>query len=648
MVKRGKGREGTLLRGLKVIGIGIRQEPAIFSIAVLASAVYGTGTAGSGWLLGRITDTTLEPAFARGSISGGDLTRTGLVLAAVAVLTAVGVVGRRVAAGLTSFRLMARYRRLLTRQYLRLPLEWHHQHPAGMLLSNANADVEATWQVFAPLPMAIGVIVMLVVASVAMLLADPVLGGVGLLVLPWVVVLNAVYQRYMSPAVTRAQAERGEVSTVAHESLEAAAVVKSLGREASETSRFAVSADRLRVANVRAGRLRAAFDPLMEAIPTLGTLAVLAVGAWRVKNGHANTGDVIQVGYLLSLVAFPLRSMGWVLGELPRTVVGWERTSAVLAETASMPYGTLPPSPGGAVGVQVEGLAYAYSDAEGERYEVLHDIDLEVTPGRTLALVGPTGSGKSTLATLLVRLVDPARGTVRLNGTDVRDLRPGGVAELASLVPQGTFVFNDTVRDNVTLGDARFSDEDVWRALGVARADGFVGHLPHGLDTVIGERGADLSGGQRQRLALARALVRRPRLLVLDDATSAIDPRIEAEILAGLGSLAEDPSAEASASVTVVVIAYRRATIALADEVAYLENGRIADRGTHAELLERSAGYRRLVTAYDHDDEPEDLEAEAEALVDRERADEAAQAGPAEELDPDAGFDEDLTEMTRR
>jgi ATP-binding cassette, subfamily B, bacterial len=217
-----------------------------------------------------------------------------------------------------------------------------------------------------------------------------------------------------------------------------------------------------------------------------------------------------------------------------------------------------------------------------------------VPAGRTVAVVGPTGSGKSTLAGLLVRLVDPADGTVLLDGVDLRALARGEVAAGVALVPQGTFVFDDTIRGNVALGED-VPDGEVERALRLARASEFVTALPEGIDTRVGERGASLSGGQRQRVALARALVRRPRLLVLDDATSAVDPHVEARILAGLR--------EAGADTTVVVIAYRMATIALADEVVYLERGRVAARGRHEELMRASDGYRRLVTAYQRDAE---------------------------------------------
>jgi ABC-type multidrug transport system fused ATPase/permease subunit len=203
--------------------------------------------------------------------------------------------------------------------------------------------------------------------------------------------------------------------------------------------------------------------------------------------------------------------------------------------------------------------------------------------------VGPTGSGKSTLAGLLVRLVDPADGEVLLDRVDLRSLREGEVSGQAAFVPQGTFLFDDTVRGNVTLGGDH-SDEEVWAALRVAAAEDFVGALPAGLDTRVGERGASLSGGQRQRLALARAVIRRPRLLILDDATSAVDPAVEARILDALRA-ADRPS-------TVVVVAYRQATIALADEVVWLENGRVLARGSHDELLAAVPGYADLVRAY--------------------------------------------------
>ncbi|HKA69695.1 MAG TPA: ABC transporter ATP-binding protein [Actinomycetes bacterium] len=575
-----------LRRGLGILGLAIREEPRIFAVATIGAAVYAVMTVLAAWVLGEVTDRVILPAFRDGRTSSGALTVAAVAIVGTAFLKAAGIVGRRLGAGIMMSRLQATYRRRVTRQYLRLPLAWHHQHPTGELLSNANADVEATWYPIAPLPMAVGVLLMLVVAAGAIIATDPLLAAVGLLVFPAVFVLNLFYQRKLSPIATWAQQLRGEVSEVAHESFDGALVVKALGREAEETARFATVSDELRAANFAAGRIRGMFDPILEALPNLGILAVLGVGAIRVSSGTLQAGDVVQIAYLFTLISFPIRAIGWVLGELPRSVVGYDRVERVLTATGSLPYGAVPPplDQGEASRLAVVAVRYSYVDG----HDVLRDVSFTVQPGRTVAVVGPTGSGKSTVTSLLVRLVDPRTGDVLLDGVNVRDFQAGGVAASAAVVPQQAFLFDDSVRDNVTLG-MQIPDDEVWAALGLAQADGFVDRLPSGLDTRVGERGTTLSGGQRQRLALARALVRRPKLLVLDDATSSVDPAVEARILAGLRESAA----------TVVVVAYRRATIALADEVIYVEHGRVLDRGRPDQVAQRSVGFRNLLTAYE-------------------------------------------------
>ncbi len=596
---------GAVMRqGLGVLGVAIRAEKSIFAAAVLSSALYGLMTVAAAWALGWATDHVVLPAFENGRITTGALAFGALLILGVSLLKALGVAGRRYFAGVMQYRMQARSRRDVTRQYLRLPLAWHHRHPTGQLLSNAGSDVEAAWAPLAPLPMAVGVVVMLVTAAVAMVITDPILALVGFLVFPAIAVLNLVYQRRLNPLATRAQQLRAEVSEIAHESFDGALVVKTLGREDEETARFLAKANELRDANIAVGRVRGLFDPVLEALPTLGVLAVLLIGAMRLESGAIGSGVLVQVAYLFTLLAFPIRALGWVLAELPRAVVGYQRIRAVLDATGSMEHGAVELTGAAPARLEVRDLGYAYGDGD---FPVLHDVSLKVAPGRTVALVGPTGSGKSTLAQTFVRLVDPARGAVLLDGTDLREVTRGGVSDAVALVPQQTFLFDDTVRGNVTLG-LPVGDEDVWAALRLAQAEGFVSALPSGLDTQVGERGTSLSGGQRQRVALARALVRRPRLLVLDDATSSVDPQVEARILYGLRDAAQVS--------TVVVIAYRMATIALADEVVYLEHGRVVDQGGHAELLVRCEGYRNLVTAYERQEaEREALDAEQEEEV---------------------------------
>lgn len=584
----------TLRRGLRVVGHGIRLEPRWFALAVTGSALYGVSTVATAAVIGKVIGEIVAPAITARSVTPGQLWRAGLMLSAVVVLNVIGIVVRRIGAGITFNNLCARYRRRVTRQYLRLPLSWHHRHPSGQLLSNANADVEATWMVFNPLPMALGVIIMLVTATVQMFLVDSVLAAIGLLVFPLLFAANLAFQRRMSPLVTRSQQLRAEVSEVAHESFEAALIVKSLGREDQEATRFTDVTSRLKEANIEVGRTRGLFDPAIEAIPTLGTLAVLAVGTARVAGGQLQAAEVVQIAYLFSLLSFPVRALGWVLSELPRTVVGWDRVDAVLQAKGRMRYGEARLAGAGPSRVEAGQASYSYdvSREDGtvtKTSPAIRSVTLDVRAGGTTALVGPTGSGKSTLASLVLRLIDPDSGVVRLDGVDLREVVRGGVPEIGSLVAQQTFMFDDTVRANITLGVPR-SDDQVWQALRISQADGFVAALPAGLDTRVGERGASLSGGQRQRVALARAVVRNPSLLVLDDATSAVDPSVEQAILAGLR--------QSGLGTTVLVVAYRMATITTADQVIYLEHGVVVDQGTHPELLVRCPGYARLVTAY--------------------------------------------------
>ena len=319
------------------------------------------------------------------------------------------------------------------------------------------------------------------------------------------------------------------------------------------------------------------------------SMILLAVGAMRVEAGAISPGDIVTALYLLSLLTFPIQLIAFVLFDMAASIPGWKRVEAVLEADQRVVYGGIQAvHDAGAAPVESDAVTFAYDASQ----MVLSDVVVDIPAGRTVAVVGPTGSGKTTLTLLLARLWDPGTGRIHLDGRDLRDFARFQLPREIAYVSQASFLFDDTVTGNITMG-LDVPTERVIAAAQLAGAHDFIEELPNGYGTRIGERGASLSGGQRQRVALARALVRRPRVLIMDDATSAVDPSVEAEILRGLRA-ADIPA-------TIVIVAYRPSSIRLADEIVFVDQGRVVAQGVHATLLRTQPGYARLVQAYEHD-----------------------------------------------
>ncbi|MGY6502818.1 MAG: ABC transporter ATP-binding protein [Acidimicrobiales bacterium] len=576
-----------LRRGLSLLVSYIRMHPRPFAVALTGALIFAGSLVLSTIVLGRITDDVILPAVAEGEIALSTVVWAAAAILGITAIRAVGVVMRRYFAAMTTHSVQRSLRKQVADTYLEVPLSYHLEHPTGELLAHADADVEAGTEFMHPLPFTTGVVSLVVFSVIALAMIDPLVMLVGLLVFPMLTVLNRVYTARIERPAAQVQERIGDVSNIAHESFDGALVVKTLGREDAEIARMVEASDRLRESRIAVGRLRAAFEPTIDAIPSVATIALLIIGSWRVSTDAISTGDLVTAMALFGVLAFPMRVVGFFLEELPRGVVASERVQRVLDARAGLDHGpvgtaSLPVEP---LSVEVEGLAFAYP---GTDHRVLDDLSLRAEPGAVVALVGSTGSGKTTLCQLLVHLVEPDAGRIRLGGVDVSEVAPGELRDATAIVFQESFLFADSVYDNIVLSTGAAADE-VTQALRIAQAETFVDAMPEGVHTVVGERGVSLSGGQRQRVALARALVRRPRLLVLDDATSAVDPVIEARILDGLRE---------ALGTTTFIVAHRLSTIALADQVAYVDGGRVVAVGTHAELLDHP-GYERLVSAYE-------------------------------------------------
>jgi ATP-binding cassette, subfamily B, bacterial len=580
----GEGQRGLFVRGMRLVVAYVRMHPKPFFISVAGSLLFAVSSVALTNALGRATDQVLKPSFS-GPVPASSIWLAVLALMTFGVGRALGIMFRRYYSGVAGEQVMATLRNRVADRYRDLQLQYHRETPTGELLAHMEADVKAAVDVFWPVPFATGVIAMTLLALVELTRADPWLAVIGLILFPSLALLNMSFAKRMEEPARSAQEDIGEVSAVAHESIDGALVVKTLGREDAETARLQVKAQALRDDRIRGGYLRATFEAALDSLPTLATAMLLAVGSWRVSTGAITVGELIGFVALFGLLSWPMRFIGWILAELPRAVVGYARLEAVFRTDPTMSPPAAPQElPAGPLGVDVIGVRHLYDGVP-----VLDGVTFDVQPMESVAIVGPTGVGKSTLAQLLVRLADPDEGRVLVGGVDVRDADVAALRHDVSIVFQESFLFATTVGENIAL-DVGVGEADVVRAAMIASADRFIRELPQGYDTVVGERGYTLSGGQRQRVALARALVRAPRVLILDDATSSVDPTVEADILAAL---------RRELSTTLIVVAYRLSTIRLADRVIFLEDGRVKATGRHEELLAGQPGYAAIIHAYE-------------------------------------------------
>ena len=486
----------------------------------------------------------------------------------------------------------ARYAEAVLRDRLfahltRLHFAYHDGQQTGQLMSRGNTDLQQIQNAVVLVPLTIANLATVVAAVVVLLLIDPLLTLLAVGTLPLNQQVAKRFAQKLQPTQVAIQQESAELAAVVEETVGGIRVVKGFAAEENQASRLSTEADDLYEVSIEAARIRARYWPVLDMLPNIGLILVLAYGGHRVMSGDLALGSLVAFNAYVALLVWPLRMLGWIVAMAQRAAASAQRVHEVLVTAAEVvdPDDPVPLPPAGGH-VVFHDVTFGYGTRSAP---VLEGFDLDIPEGQTVALVGATASGKSTVAKLIPRFYDVSSGSVTLDGVDVRQVELTELRRSVGLVFEETFLFSDSVAANIAFADPDASFEQIRRAAELSGAAAFIEDLPLGYDTEIGERGFTLSGGQRQRIAIARAILADPRVLILDDATSAVDPAKEHEIRDALGEVMRDR--------TTIVIAHRPATIALAERVILIGDGQVLADGTHADLLASDSRYQEVLAA---------------------------------------------------
>jgi ATP-binding cassette subfamily B protein len=572
-------------QGWRLLRLALGQQRGGLAIGVVV---------GLFWAVGKVSVPQLtKMGIDRGIEGSGNLFFWAGLVVAAGVIAGLFTAMRRWYAFRESRWIETRLREQIFSHLLKLHVGYHDKMQTGQLMSRASSDLQQLQAFVVMIPITLSNLAMLIAVVALLIVSQPMLAMFALAPLPIVNVMASRFSRQIHPAVLAVQQEQAQLATVVEESVSGVRVIKGFGAEQVQARKLKTEADDIWNVSLVAAKIRSKFLPALDLLPSIGLIAVLGIGGHRVINGQMTVGDLVKFNAYITMLIWPLRNLAMTVALAQRASVALIRVDEVLSTPSLVidplsPTSLPTPTDDRPVGeVIFDDTVFAYEGAS----PIINHFSVTIQPGQAIALVGATGSGKSTVVRLLTRFHDVQQGSIRLDGIDVRQLTLSDLRTAVGIVFEETFLFHDSVADNIAFSRPDATAEVIERAARLAGAHDFIMELPDGYQTILGERGYSLSGGQRQRIAIARAIVSDPRVLVLDDATSAVDPSKEHEIREAMATVMKGR--------TTIVIAHRPGTIALADTVILLDEGRAVAVGTHEGLLASNERYRQVLAAWE-------------------------------------------------